>query len=125
VRGKACTGESWESNRKKDIMLDLGALIKSAQLYLGESDPRTPFASPLYADLKGLPPLLIQVGSEELLFSDATCFAEQAQVAGVKVTLQVWKGMQNEWHFAANIFSEGRQALEQIGQFIEAQFGSV
>jgi acetyl esterase/lipase len=46
-------------------------------------------------------------------------------VAGVKVTLQVWKGMQNEWHFAANIFSEGRQALEQIGQFIEAQFGSV
>jgi acetyl esterase/lipase len=121
----ACTGESWETNLKKDIMIDPGVLRKSAQLYLGESDPRTPFASPLYADLKGLPPILIQVGSEELLLSDATCFAEQAQAAGIKVTLQVWKGMQHEWHFAANILPEGRQAIEQIGQFIEAQLGSV
>jgi acetyl esterase/lipase len=118
-----CTGESWETNLKKDIMLDPGALIKSAQLYLGESDPRIPLASPLYADLKGLPPLLIQVGSEELFLSDATCFAEQAQAAGVRVTLQVWKGMQHEWHFAANILPEGRQAIEQIGHFIEAQLG--
>jgi acetyl esterase/lipase len=118
-----CTGESWETNLKKDIMLDPGALIKSAQLYLGESDPRIPLASPLYADLKGLPPLLIQVGSEELFLSDATCFAEQAQAAGVRVTLQVWKGMQHEWHFAANILPEGRQAIEHLGQFIEAQLG--
>jgi monoterpene epsilon-lactone hydrolase len=120
-----CTGKSWETNLKKDIMLDSGALIKSAQLYLGGSDPRMPLASPLYADLKGLPPLLIQVGSEELFLSDATRFAEQAQAAAVKVTLQVWKGMQHEWHFAANILPEGRQAIEQIGQFIEAQLGSV
>ena len=120
-----CTGESWETNLKKDLMLDSGALIKSARLYLGGSDPRMPLASPLYADLKGLPPLLIQVGSEELFLSDATRFAEQAQAAGVKVTLQVWKGMQHEWHFAANILPEGRQAIEQIGQYIEAQLGSV
>jgi epsilon-lactone hydrolase len=118
-----CTGESWETNLKKDIMLDPGALIKSAQLYLGELDPRIPLASPLYADLKGLPPILIQVGSEELFLSDATCFAEQAQAAGVKVTLQVWKGMQHEWHFAANILPEGRQAIAHIAQFIEAQLG--
>lgn len=121
----ACTGESWETNLTKDIMIDPGVLRKSAQLYLGESDPRTPLASPLYADLKGLPPILIQVGSEELLLSDATCFAEQAQAAGIKVTLQVWKGMQHEWHFAANILPEGRQAIEDIGQFIEAQLGYV
>jgi acetyl esterase/lipase len=119
-----CTGESWETNRKKDIMLDPGALRESAELYLGESDPRTPLASPHYADLKGLPPILIQVGSDELLLSDATCFAEQAQAAGTNVTLQVWKGMQHEWHFAANILPEGRGAIEQIGQFIEAQFGT-
>ena len=121
----ACTGESWETNLKKDIMLDPEALRKSAQLYLGESDPRTPLASPLYADLKGLPPILIQVGSSELLLSDATCFAEQAQAVGSKVTLQVWKDMQHEWHFAANILPEARQAIWQIGQFIEAQVGSV
>ena len=118
-----CTGESWETNLRKDIMLDPGALIKSAQIYLGETDPRIPLASPLYADLKGLPPLLIQVGSEEIFLSDATCFAEQAQAAGVRVTLEVWKGMQHEWHFAANILPEGKQAIEQIGQFIEAQLG--
>jgi epsilon-lactone hydrolase len=121
----ACTGESWETNRSKDIVIDPGVLKKSAQIYLGESDPRTPFASPLYADLKGLPPLLIQVGSEELLLSDATSFAEQAQAAGIKVTLQVWKGMQHEWHVAANILPEGRQAIAQIGQFIQAQLGSI
>jgi epsilon-lactone hydrolase len=121
----ACTGESWETNLKRDIMIDPGGLKKSAQLYLGETDPRTSFASPLYADLTGLPPIFIQVGSEELLLSDATCFAEQAQAAGVKVTLQVWKAMQHEWHFAANILPEGRQAIEQIGRFIDAQLGSV
>jgi acetyl esterase/lipase len=121
----ACTGESWETNRKKDIVLAPEALRKSAQLYLGESDPRTPLASPLYADLKGLPPILIQVGSHELLLSDATCFAEQAQAAGSPVTLQVWKDMQHEWHFAANLLPESRQAISQIGQFIEAQIGSV
>jgi len=118
-----CTGESWETNRKKDIMLDPGALRKSAQLYLGEADPRTPLASPLYADLKGLPPILTQVGSNELLLSDATDFAERAQAAGTKVTLQVWKGMQHEWHFAVNILPESRQAIQQIGQFIQAQIG--
>jgi epsilon-lactone hydrolase len=118
-----CTGESWETNRKKDIMLDPGALRKSAQLYLGEADPRTPLASPLYADLKGLPPILTQVGSNELLLSDATDFAERAQAAGTKVTLQVWKGMQHEWHFAVNILPEARQAIQQIGQFIQAQIG--
>jgi acetyl esterase/lipase len=118
-----CTGESWETNRRKDIMLDPGALRKSAQLYLGESDPRTPLASPLYGDLRRLSPILIQVGSSELLLSDAKCFAEQAQAAGTKVTLQVWKGMQHEWHFAANILPEAKQAIQQIGQFIQAQIG--
>jgi acetyl esterase/lipase len=82
-------------------------------------------ASPLYADLTGLPPIFIQVGSDELLLSDATCFAERAQAAGVKVTLQVWEAMQHEWHFTANILPEAKQAIEQIGRFIDAQFGSV
>jgi acetyl esterase/lipase len=118
-----CTGESWETNRKKDIMLDPVALRKSAQLYLGKSDPRTPFASPLFGDLNGLPPILVQVGSEEILLSDATGFAERAQPVGTKVTLQVWRGMQHEWHFAVNILPEARQAIQQIGQFIQTQIG--
>ena len=113
-----CTGESWMTNANNDIMLDPGAILESALLYLGKSDPRTPLASPLYADLKGLPPILIQVGSEEFILSDATRFAEKAQAAGVDITLEVWEGMQHEWHFAAKFLPEGRQAIDRIGEFI-------
>lgn len=118
-----CTGESWVTNAKNDIILDPGSLRKSAQLYLGESDPRAPLASPLYADLKGLPPLLIQAGSDELLLSDATCFAEHAQAAEVDVNLEVWEGMQHEWQFAADLIPEGKQAINRIGQFIKNHIG--
>lgn len=113
-----CSGESWRTNTGKDLMLDPGAIMESARLYLGETDPRTPLASPLYADLSGLPPILIQVGSDEFLLSDSTNFTEQAQAAGVKLTLEVWEGMQHEWHFAARMIPEGRQAIGRIGEFI-------
>ena len=79
----------------------------------------------LYADLRGLPPLLIQVGSEETLLSDSTCFGERARDAGVNVTLEVWEGMQHEWHFAANILPEARTAIDHIGRFIETHAGGV
>jgi acetyl esterase/lipase len=113
-----CSGESWETNAKKELMLDPGAIRESAQLYLGGVDPRTPLASPLYADLENLPSVLIQVGSDELILSDATQFAEKAQTAGVEVTLEVWEGMQHEWHFAAQYMPEARQAIERIGGFV-------
>ena len=116
----ACMGESWQTNAKRDIMLDGSLLKQSAELYLGETDPLNPLASPLYADLRGLPPLLIQVGSEENLLSDSTCFAERARDAGIDVRLEVWEGMQHEWHFASNILPEARTAIDHIGQFIES-----
>jgi len=118
-----CTGESWKTNAGNDIMLDPGAILESARLYLGELDPKTPLASPLFADLRHLPPILIQVGSDEFILSDSTRFAEEAQAAGVDVSLEVWEGMQHEWHFAANILPEGRQAIDRIGQFIRNQIG--
>jgi len=104
-------------------MIDPGSLRKSAKLYLGETDPQTPLASPLYASLRELPPLFIQVGSDEILLSDATRLAEQAQAAGVDVTLEVWEGMQHEWHFAANILPEARRAIDRIGEFIKDHCG--
>jgi len=114
-----CTGESWETNANKDIMLDPGAALESALLYLGDSDPRTPLASPLYADLKDLPPILIQVGSDEVILSDSVLFAKKARAAKVEIRLEVWEEMQHEWHFAANFLPEGRQAIDRIGEFIK------
>lgn len=118
-----CTGETWKTNDKSDLMLDPGAILESAHLYLGKTDPRTPLASPLYADFNGLPPILIQVGSDECILSDSTRFAEEAKATGIDVTLEVWEGMQHEWHFAASILPEGRQAIDRIGKFIRNQVG--
>ena len=82
-----------------------------------------PLASPLFADLYGLPPLLIQVGSTEVLLSDAIRFAERAEQAGVDVTLEVWPDMAHVWQFAARILPEARQAIKRIGEYIERATG--
>ena len=94
-----------------------------AQQYLGDRDPRTPLAAPLYADLHGLPPLLIQVGTAEILLDDATRIAERARAAGVEVSLDVWDDMIHVWQLFAPILPEGQQAIEHIGAFIRARTG--
>jgi acetyl esterase/lipase len=106
-------------------MLDVNTLEESAALYLNGTDPRAPYASPLFADLTGLPPLLIQVGSHEIILSDAVRVAEKAEFAGVDVTLDVWDAMQHEWHFAADFVPEGKAAINRIGQFIQQHMGSI
>ncbi len=99
-------------------MLKKGSTFNAAELYLGDADPRSPLASPLFADPAGLPPLLIQVGSEEVLLSNSTLFAEKARLAGVDVTLEIWKGMQHVWQYAASMLPEARQAVARIGEYI-------
>jgi acetyl esterase/lipase len=89
-----------------------------ARIYLGDADPRQPTASPLYADMKGLPPLLIQVGDLETLLDDATRTAANAKAAGVDVTLEVWPEMVHVWHLFAPMVPEGREAIARIGQFM-------
>ncbi len=114
-------GETWKTNAKSDVMLEFAKERAGVDLYLNGADPRHPLASPLYADLHGLPPILVQVGSSEALLSDATRFAEKTRSAGVDVTLEVWEGMQHEWQFAIGIFPEAKQAVERIGEFIAEQ----
>jgi acetyl esterase/lipase len=92
-----------------------------AKLYLNGQNPRTPLAAPLYADLSGLPPLLIQVGTAETLLDDSNRLAERARKAGVKVTLEPWEKMIHVWHVFAPILDEGQQAIERIGQFVIEQ----
>lgn len=92
-----------------------------AVLYLGDVDPRTPLASPLYGDLRGLPPLLIQVGTAEVLLDDATRLADRARASGVDVTLEVWEDMIHGWQSFARVLPEGQQAIDQVGKFIREQ----
>jgi acetyl esterase/lipase len=87
-------------------------------LYLGDLAPDDPRASPLYADLHQLPALLIHAGDHEVLRSDATRLAEQAQAAGVMVQLEIWDSMWHVWHAWADELPEARAAIAQIGAFV-------
>ncbi|HXH09309.1 MAG TPA: alpha/beta hydrolase [Alphaproteobacteria bacterium] len=111
--GASMTGKAAEDPFVRREMIEF-----MAQQYLGERDRRTPLAAPLYADLRGLPPLLIQVGSAEVLLDDATRIAERAKAAGVKVDLEVWDDMIHIWQIFAPMLPEGQQAIERLGAFI-------
>ena len=89
-----------------------------AETYLGGLDPRTPLASPLYAELAGLPPLLIHVGTAEILLDDARRFASRASEAGVDVSLKEWEDMIHVFQAYAMLLPEGKQAVDEIGAFI-------
>ena len=114
------SGASYVTRAERDFMITRDYLLAEAHTYLGEQDPRTPLASPVYADLHGFPPLLIQVGSDEILLDDATRVAESAQQAGVAVTLDIIEGMWHVWHAAAAVryFPEGKAAFDQIADFV-------
>jgi acetyl esterase/lipase len=86
-------------------------------------DRRDPRLSPLFADLRGLPPVLIQVGSEETLLADATRFAEAAGAANVAVTLEVWPHMIHAWPLWNAGLTPGRQALARAGAFMRDHLG--
>lgn len=113
-----CLGESMVTKAEIDPVLTRDSTLMLAKAYLGDTDPRTPLASPLYADLTGLPPLLIQVGTAEVLFDDATRLADRARAAGVDVILEPWDDMIHMWHLLAAILPEGEQAIDRIGEFI-------
>lgn len=113
------SGDTWILNAQKDYLLDPAKVRAAIDLYLRGADPRTPLASPLYADLHALPPLLILVGSDERLLSDVTRLTAKARAAGVTVVLEVWDRMQHGWHILAAFLPEGRQALARIGEFME------
>lgn len=112
------TGGTAESNADVDPLVSREVLQMFTQMYLGARDPRTPLASPLYADLRGLPPMLIQVGSGETLLDDAKRLAERARAAGVTAELEVWPDMPHVWHWCAPMLDDGQRAIERIGEFV-------
>jgi epsilon-lactone hydrolase len=113
-------GDSMKSKASVDPMVNKEALAEMAAHYLAGQNPRSPLAAPLYADLAGLPPLLIHVGTSETLLDDSTRLAERARKAGVKVTLEPWENMIHVFQVFAPMLDEGQQAIEEIGEFIRA-----
>jgi acetyl esterase/lipase len=116
----ALTGASLWTQPAADY-LNFEVLRASARMYLAGHDARDPLASPLYADLRGLPPLLLQVGSAELLLDDSRRFARRAQAAGADVELELWPGMVHVWHFTYRIEPMARRAVQSAGRFIRRQ----
>jgi acetyl esterase/lipase len=114
----ALTGESMTAAAIVDPMLSRESVAMMAHAYLAGADPRTPTASPLYADLTGLPPLLVQVGTAERLLDDSTRFAARARAAGVRVDLETWDDMIHVWHAFAPLLPEAEQAIDRIAGYL-------
>jgi monoterpene epsilon-lactone hydrolase len=117
----AMTGESYRTRATVDPVCTVTDSALHAAHYVGSADPRAARVSPVFADLHGLPPLLLHVGDREILLSDATRVAERARAAGVDVTLQVWAGMWHVWHLLAAWVPEARRAIDGIGAFVRAR----
>ncbi len=116
-------GDSMTSNAAVDPGVQREGLLFMTRQYIGDGDPRAPLAAPLYADLHGLPPLYILVGSIETLLDDSTRLAECARGAGVEVEMEVWDDMLHIWPIFAPILPEGQRAIERIGEFIRKHTG--
>ena len=116
------TGESYKTKKRIDPMVAIDGLMFDSQLYLGETDYTNPLASPLYGDLKGLPPLLIIVGTAEILLDDSVEFAKKAKKVGVDVMLDIWDDMPHVFPAFAAFAPEGQQAIEKMGEFMKKFF---
>lgn len=120
----ALTGASLTANAAADPMLNADDLPEFAADYLAGADPRDPYASPLYGDPSGLPPTLIQVGSDEILRDDAVRMAEKMRRAKCPVELEIWPCMPHAWHLLAPALPEAVSAIAKIGLFLEKYFAS-
>lgn len=113
-------GNSYVSNAALDPTGSLEGNRRIAEAYFGHLDGEYPdILSPLRMDLHGLPPLLIQVGDQEVLLSDATRFADRAGKAGVSVSLEIWENMWSVFQFLAYMLPEAQQAIRSIGKFVK------
>ena len=112
------SGASMVTNAEVDPSVTSKGLWKRCAMYMGGKDPRAPLASPVHADLTGLPPLLLMVGSVEVLVDDSTRLAEKGREAGVDVTLEVWDDMPHNWHTFAPMLPEGQRAIERMSDHL-------
>ena len=113
----ACTGQTLEENAA-DLTVTKESLLRMAGQYLQGADPRTPLASPLYADLSCLPPLLIVAGGDEALLDDSVRLARSSGMAGVDATLYIEAGMQHSFPIYCGARPDADAAVAMIGEWV-------
>ncbi len=106
-------------SEKNDPLLSPEALHYAARLYAGSTPLSDPMLSPVNADLRGICPLMIHIGTREILLDDALYLAEKAKQAGVEISLKIWEDMFHVWHYFARYLPEGKAAIEELGKFIK------
>jgi len=117
-----CSDESFASNSQYDPVTRAACLV-AASAYLNGSNPRKPEVSPLFADLKGLPPLLIHAGGLEVLRDQISEFAKRAKSAGNEVKIQVYEDMVHVWHLYSGFTPEADKAIGEIADFVKSKTG--
>jgi epsilon-lactone hydrolase len=111
--------ESYTTRSDADPIHQRAMILGTARGYLGErGDPHDPLASPLFGDLSGFPPLLLQVGDRETVLDDSTRFAQRARAAGVAVELEIYENMIHVFQQFPGLLPEARQAIDSIGRFV-------
>jgi monoterpene epsilon-lactone hydrolase len=118
------SGETLAEKQDLDPVLTPEGLRTRVPDYVGGADASDPYISPLFGDLRELPPLLIQVGSHEILLSDAVRLAERAAIADVAVTLEVTPGVPHVFQGFAGLLDEAGAALDRASAFLKAHVGS-
>jgi len=118
------SGKTMKSNADIDPVISKKYLDRMANLYLAKTPSISPLASPLYGELSGLPPLLVQVGSAETMLDDSRRFFEKAKEAKVDVQIEVYKDMFHGWHGSAHILKDGEKAIKNIGLFCRNLFNN-
>jgi acetyl esterase/lipase len=117
-----CSADSYRRNAHRDISI-LGSWDVWNRHYVQDGDPRHPWISPVYADLRGLPPTLVQVGTHEIMLDDAVRFGESARKAGVAATVRVWDGMVHCFAFFAPAFPEATAGMQELAGFLKERLG--
>ena len=115
--------ETFVTNADSDPTISKVYLDRMAGLYLNSVDPKDPLASPVFSDLEGLPPMLVQVGKSETMFGDAEAYSNKARIQGVQVEYEAYDDVPHGWHNSAHVvpdIPETLAAIERIGEFVKS-----
>jgi acetyl esterase/lipase len=122
VTDLALTGATYKTRAEADPYFTKSQAAGLVASYLGKTDSRNPLASPLYGDLRGLPPIRVHVGDDEVLLDDSRRYVERAVAAGVDAELDVWMGMPHGFVTGLREFDAARSAIKAIGNFLNGVY---